>query len=250
MLNNKDLLKKAFQVLRRNYGCPGNDGVSIKDIKKNYEHYESIVWKSLKTNSYNFEKHPKRTAITDYSGNKRTIFVYNVIERWFQQCIKLQIEPVIDAVLPEYVYGYRRKKSDTDSYNYILKNNPRFILRVDTRNYFESINREKLLVLLKELGVSGDLLRVMSKSFGHYKEGLPSGHVLSCVLSNLYLSNFDSNFTKNYTRYSDDMMFALGSIVEVIKTIFLIKKLLKTQGLYLNYKKTKIIYKPTLKKIS
>ena len=249
MRNNRHLLKKAFKILKRNYGCPGNDGISIKDIKRNYEHCENIVWESLKKYNYSFEKQPKRTVITDYLGNKRVIFVYNVIERWVQQFIKLQIEPIINTTLSEYVYAYRRGKNDRDSYNYILKNNPEFILRIDIKNYFESIDREKLFVLLKGLGVKDCLLRMVHESFKHHGKGLPPGHVLSCILSNLYLKSFDSNFPKNYTRYSDDMMFAFENRLEILRTVWFVRKLFRAQGLFLNYKKTKIIYKPTLEKI-
>lgn len=244
----RSLLKKAFRNLRRNYGCPGNDGVSIKDVKKNYSDYEDATWNSLKKYEYTFETNPKRVTIND-KNNERVFFVYNVVERWVQQFLKLQIEPSIDSVLSEYVYAYRRGKSDIDSYRYILKNDPKFILRVDIKNYFGFIDKEKLFIMLRELDIESNLLNITQKSFEHCKEGLPPGHVISCMLSNFYLKDFDSKFPENYTRYSDDMMFACQTRIQVYKTLSVIKKLLKAHGLYLNRKKTKVISKPTLENL-
>lgn len=249
MQDDRHLLKRAFRILKRNYGCPGNDRISIKDIKRNYIHYENIVWENLKEYNYNFEKQPKRTVIIDYLGNKRVIFVYNIIERWIQQFIKLQIESVIDASLSEHVYAYRRGKNYVDSYNYILKNNPNFILRTDIKNYFESINKEKLFILLKELGINNNLLRITKESLEHCTTGLPPGHVLSCLLSNLYLKDFDSNFPQYYVRYSDDMMFALKTRLGIYRTMWIVSKLLRVQRLRLNHKKTRIIHNPTFRKL-
>lgn len=243
------LIKKAFKILRRNYGCPGNDGISIKDIKDNYYEFEDFIWNSLKKYDYEFEKKPKSLTISDNTHSEWVIFVYNVIERWIQHFLKLQIEPKIDIILPKYIYAYRRGKKDIDSYKYILKNDPKFILRVDIRNYFYSINREKLFVMLKDLDIENILLNLIQKSFEHCKEGLPPGHVLSCLLSNFYLKDFDSIFPENYTRYSDDMMFARQNIVQTYKTISIVNKLLKEYGLYLNQEKIKIIKNPTLDKL-
>jgi retron-type reverse transcriptase len=243
------LLKKAFKILRRNYGCPGNDGISIKDIKINYNNYENTVWGSLEKHTYTFEQEPKCVTINDYLGNEREIFVYNVIERWIQQFIGLQIEPIIDSVLQEYVYAYRRGKNDIDSYKYILNNNPNFILRVDIKNYFSFIDRGKLFVMLKELNIENNLLNIIQKSFEHYEKGLPPGHVLSCMLSNLYLKDFDSEFPEDYTRYSDDMMFACRNRMQAYKALWTVSKLLKVYGLSLNHKKTRLINNPTLENL-
>lgn len=137
-------------MIRRNYVCPGNDGVSISEIKENYLEYERSLLDYLENNTYVFEKNPRSLAINDYLGKKRNIFVYNVTERWVQKFLRLQIEPFIESVLVEYVYAFRRGKSDVDSYKYILKNNPKFILRVDIEDYFNSVDQKKLFEKLKK----------------------------------------------------------------------------------------------------
>lgn len=251
MQNTKHrLLKKAFRIIKRNYGCPGNDNISISEIKTNYKKYESDVCQKLEKGTFAFESNPKNVIIHDYLGKKRRIFVYNITERWVQEFIKLQIEPTVNATLEEYVYAFRRGKNDEDSYKYILKNNPKYILRIDIKNYFNSINKERLFVNLEKLNLENNLLNLVKKSLKHCTKGLPSGHVLSCLLSNFNLEKFDSKFPKNYTRYSDDMMFGVETMDEAYKTLKTAEELLKGYGFNLNPIKTKIISDPTLKKIS
>lgn len=244
------LLKKAFRIIRRNYGCSGNDNVSISEVKINYEKHEDIIWQELRKGTFVFESKPRNTMIHDYLGKKQEIFVYNVTERWVQEFLKLQIEPIIDSTLEEYVYAFRRGKNDKDSYKYILKNNPKFILRIDVKDYFNSINKKKLFANLENLNIENDLLDLIKKSLKHCTKGLPSGHVLSCMLSNFNLKNFDSKFPKNYTRYSDDMMFGVRTMNEARKALKDAKELLSEYGFDLNQVKTKIITNPTLRKIS
>lgn len=244
------LLRKAFRIIRRNYGCPGNDGLSVSEIKKDYEKYEDTVWQSLENEVYQFEQKPKHIVIRDYLGKERDIFVYNVLDRWVQEFVKLQVEPVVEKTLAEYVYGFRRGKSDEESYKYILENDPSFILRVDIEDYFKSINKEKLFARLEKMGFENNVLNLLKKSLEHCSNGLPPGHVLSCMLSNFNLKDFDTAFPKNYTRYSDDMMFGVQTEEEAYKTLEFARRLLSEYDFNLNDKKTKITVSPTLEKIS
>lgn len=243
------LLNKAFRILRRNYGCPGNDKLSIKDIKNSYEHYIDRLKQDIESTSYNFEACPKSIMINDSFDRERKIFVYNVLERWVQHYLKLHIDPLISSVLSEYVYAYRRGSTDTESYKYILRNESKYVLRLDIKNYFGAIDKDSLFKLLTEVGVNKEILTLTKDSYSHHKIGLPAGHVLSCTLSNLYLKDFDYRFPYIYTRYSDDMMFALNTRDEVENTIRLVEQLLSGHNLKLNTNKTRIVLNPTIEKL-
>ena len=243
---NKFLLRKAFRIIRRNYGCPGNNKVSIKDIKSSYGSYEDKIWNLLIHSAYPFESNPK---LVNIDNNKRFIYVYNIEERWIQEYLKLEIENNIEAVLHDYVYAYRMHLKDRDSYNYILKNNPNYILRVDIKNYFPSIDTRRIYFQIKNLNIDPCVEELIFKSSEHCKHGLPVGNVLSCILSNLYLTDFDDNFPQNYTRYSDDMMFAYKHESEHQSIIASVVHELQLCGLELNLGKSVIITKPTLEKL-
>ena len=244
------LLKKAFRVIRRNYGCPGNDGISISDIKKSYCTYENLLYEKLKNNKFVFEQNPKQVVIRDYLGKEREIFVYNVSERWAQEFLKLQIEETIEKNLVEYTYAFRRGKSDKDSYRNILSTNPVCILRTDIKNYFRSISKVSIFLLLEKFAIGRDLLYLIRKVLGHCEQGLPPGNALSCILSNISLSNFDIRFPQNYTRYSDDMIFVAKNMIEAEILLEKVTALLEMYGFSINKEKTRIIINPTLSSLS
>jgi retron-type reverse transcriptase len=247
--HSRKLLKNAFRIICRNYACPGNDGVSISQIKKKYKYYEDSIFGKLECGNFEFQSKPKSVLIQDYLGKNREIFVYTVEERWVQEYLKLCIEAEIENMLVEYTFAFRRKKSDIDSYSYILRSNPKYILRIDIKNFFFSINREKIFIDLGNTKIPIAILALVKKSFDHCLSGLPQGHVLSCILANYCLSNFDKMFPTGYTRFSDDMMFSCDSQEKIESTLLLARALLKEQGFELNEAKTRIVIKPTFEKI-
>lgn len=242
-------LRKSFKVLRRNYGCSGNDGISIQTIKSDLNFHLDYLANLILNNNFEFEKAPKSTTIIDYLGNPRSVMVYNMYERWVQEYIRTLSQDVIDSFLSNHVYGYRRKKRDIEAYKYILESSPRFVLRLDIRNFFGTINREYLFEMLYETALDEEIVELIRKSFESFPSGLPQGHVMSPLLSNFYLHKFDSNFPESYTRYADDMIFRLEKREDMNSLIKMIENLLEPLNLKLNKDKTILIENPTLAKL-
>lgn len=131
----------------------------------------------------------------------------------------------------------------------ISKNNSKtiFILKCDIKKFFDSINQEILMDIIKNKIADNDalwLLDMILKSFEKDKErGLPLGNVTSQLFANIYLNEFDKFIKKQlkikyYIRYCDDFVilhcdknFLINTIVEINN--FLIQKL----GLRLHDKK-------------
>lgn len=243
-------LKKSFRILRRNYGCPGNDGISIQTIKSDLHFHIDCLANQILNNNFEFERSPKSTTIIDYLGNPRSVMVYNMYERWLQEYIRTLSQDIIDSFLSNHVYGYRRKKKDIEAYKYILESSPRFILRLDIRNFFGAINREYLFKMLYEIGLDAKIIELIRKSFESFSNGLPQGHVMSPLLSNFYLHKFDSNFPESYTRYADDMIFRLEKREDMDSLLKKIESLLEALNLKLNEDKTILIENPTLAKLT
>ena len=51
---NLKLLKKAFRILKRNFGAPGNDTISIQMIKKDYAYYEKCMQEEIEKSNFKF----------------------------------------------------------------------------------------------------------------------------------------------------------------------------------------------------
>jgi retron-type reverse transcriptase len=223
--------------------------LSIKKIKSSYCLYVETLKERIEECNYDFEISPKTLLIKDPSERERRVFVYNVLERWMQQYLKLRIEPAIESILSDCVFAYRRGRSATDCHEYILRSNSKYVLKIDIKDYFASINRDYLWELIDGFVADRGVFTLIKNSFLHHHRGLPAGHVLSCMLSNVYLMDFDKVFPYGYARYSDDMMFAFNTRKEIEGSLSLIESLLSERDLVLNSEKTRIIIDPTLEEI-
>lgn len=238
---------KAFRVIRRNYGCPGPDGLSIKHIKSDYQSHKKYLQQQLQNNTFKFGV-PRYSLITKNGPKVRTIYIYNLYDKWIQQCINISIEPYyIEPLLAPYVFFSRRGIGDgrKAAAKYILKSKPKYLLRLDILDFFASINRAKLIALLKSTPIPDNLIKLIEDSFIHLPRGIPIGNVLSPKLSNLYLSPLDQLFPKNYARYCDDMFFALSNQAEKSSVIGKVSESLSKLELALNIKKINLVFNPT-----
>lgn len=116
--------------------------------------------------------------------------------------------------------------------------NKKIILTIDIKDFFGSINKEKVLEIFKGLGYTDPLVQTFS-SLCTLRNSLPQGAPTSPALSNLVFINLDllifDYCTKNeihYSRYADDLTFS-GDF-EVGKTIKFISDLLLENGYTIN----------------
>jgi RNA-directed DNA polymerase len=246
---DRKLLKKAFRIIRRNYGCPGIDGISISDVRRHYARFEIEQIARFENGTFVGDSLPKKVEISDYLGKRRKIFVYSVLERWSQEFIKLKLSPFVENALADCVYAFRQNKSDLDSYTDIIRGHPNHILRIDIKDFFDSTDRTALMQQLEDIFVPHDIIGLVRQSLAHYPTGLPQGNVLSCMLSNLSLTDFDKLFPINYTRFGDDMMFACESRAEVFQCLGYATKHLQARGFSVNGQKTRILTKPTFEEL-
>lgn len=237
-------LKKAFRILRRNYGAPGADGISIRDIKKDFPNNINYLRQCLDRKNYSFTK-PYLSTFLDFTGKLRKVYVYNVMDRWIQHYLKLELNPLINNLLQPYTFAYIRGRSNIQASEYVLKGNPTYVLKLDVSDFFQSINSSKLYRLINKIKIDDYLRSLTITSLTDCRnQGLPPGHVLSPMLSNLYMNEFDLKFPINYARYSDDLFFAFNNELEGQYMVDNVSTALQKIDLKLNHKKTKIFKKP------
>ncbi|MBN1162750.1 hypothetical protein JXA34_03330 [Patescibacteria group bacterium] len=235
-----DVLDKSFKFLRRNYGCPGLDGISLKKMKRDYIKHKNIVSRKYIEDQINVLP-IKTTTIIDYTGRDRDIFVYCIHERWLQMYLKLQIKQNVERTLEDYVFGYRKGMTMGNLNDYLRSIGSKYVVHLDIVRYFDHIDREILFnYLVSTVGVDGDILVKIRKSVSHTNKGLPQGNVLSPILSNVYLTPFDRFFPKRYARFSDDLYFALDTLEEKDGLIEKADAQLRKLNLKINYTKLEV----------
>jgi group II intron reverse transcriptase/maturase len=125
----------------------------------------------------------------------------------------------------------------------------------DLKDFFGSVDHEKLLTLVSQRVADGRVLRLIQAmleagSCGEGRlfpteRGTPQGGVISPLLSNILLTPFDREMRcKGYrlTRYADDWVVTCSSAAEARTALAAATRTLETLGVHINPQKTRIVH--------
>jgi len=121
-------------------------------------------------------------------------------------------------------------------------------LGADVKSFYSSIN---ISLLIKELITKTEdkaLVNLIKKClFIEFKDkGLPTGHILSTFLANIYLYPIDIQLIEKIAvRFSDSWFFAKKKNENFHSDIEFLDKLLRKRNLSLNREKMRIYFNPT-----
>ena len=122
-------------------------------------------------------------------------------------------------------------------------------LKCDIRKFFDSVDKEKLLEVIKVKVKDKDSLELISIILNSFSKetgkGLPLGNVTSQLFANIYLNELDQYIkhqlkNKYYLRYCDDFVVLSQDSQYLLELVFKISGFLK-EHLHLNLHPNKII---------
>lgn len=210
---------EATNRVKSNKGAPGVDKMSVDEIEgyinKHYEEIkEQVLTKQYKPQSV------RRVYIPKPNGKKRPLGIPTVVDRVIQQAIAQVLSPIYENHFSDYSYGFRPNrdchKAITKAVEYINEGYT-FIIDVDIEKYFDTVNHDKLISILRERMNDSTTLHLI-RSFlkagvmenglvSPSIEGVPQGGPLSPLLSNIYLDKLDKELENRglrFVRYADD----------------------------------------------
>ena len=122
------------------------------------------------------------------------------------------------------------------------------VLKIDVKNFFDSIKTKDVLVIFLKMGYA-KRLSVMLANLCCLNNQLPQGAPTSPYLSNLFCRKIDKRIScyirkleYRYTRYSDDITISGNILNKQIDPIFILcSKVLKDNKLEVNKSKTQIL---------
>ncbi len=181
--------------------------------------------------------------INKKNGNRREInepvYSLKIIQKWILENILYNMK------LSKNSFGFQNSNlgSPLVENAKIHKDND-FILKMDLKDFYPSIKRDKVFYLFKNVGYNNYISNVLT-NLCTYKDTLPQGAVTSPYISNLICYKLDYRIDKycvkreiSYTRYADDLMFS-GNNRDVLRRIYgMIIKILKDEGFKINKDKT------------
>ncbi len=256
----KDVLLEAWKRVKANGGAGGIDHISIADVEEyGVDKFLQEIQQELIDGKY----HPKpvrRTYIPKGNGEERPLGIPIIKDRVVQMAVKLVIEPLFEADFLECSYGFRPKRSAHQALDRIRKDTNRkgwWIVDADIKGYFNNINHDKLMLMVKQRISDRRILKMIWKWLkagvmedGKYMEselGSPQGGVISPLLANIYLHYFDLKWELHYKhlgkliRYCDDFVIICRTKKEAEHALKAVKSIMQRLELELHPDKTKLV---------
>src|SRR6202162_5295273 len=240
-------LEMAWEVVKANRGSGGVDGQSLDGFAAQLDQQLDRLQSELKEDVY--RPQPVRQVPIPKAGKPdefRTLGIPTIYDRVCQQALLNRLEPIFEPVFDEANFGYRRGRSTKDAMRKVWKEiqgGREWIVDADLKDFFGSVDPEKLLMLVAQRVSDSRVLRLIramlkAGSYGHgqlfpSERGTPQGGVVSPLLSNILLTPFDREMRhKGYrlTRFADDWVVTCTSATEARAGIGAALRILRRLG--------------------
>lgn len=227
---NKDLYRlllkpgiyiSAYGKIKSNKGAltPAADNDTLDGI--NLSIIDNQIIKKLQDESYQpklarLEMIPKRDT-TKF----RPLGIQNPYDKLIQECIRMILNSIFDSSFSKNSHGFRENHGCLTAINQIRKNfdGCNFIIEGDIESCFPSIDHnilisilrkrisdERFLNLIRKFLVAGYLVNTPGKkSFISFPDlGTPQGSIISPILCNIYMNEFDIYMDSVISKYSKE----------------------------------------------
>jgi group II intron reverse transcriptase/maturase len=196
---DEELLTAAFRRLRKD-AAPGIDGQTTDEYAEGLAEHVRDLHARLRTRTYRATP-IKRTWIPKEDGSQRPIGTLILEDKIVQKAVAMLLEEVFEREFYEFSYGFRPGRSPHKALQAVREWIQRFhigwILDVDIRQFFDTVDRAIFFDLLHRRVHDGGIDRLLGKWFNvgildgdhlSYNDlGTPQGGVISPMIANIYL---------------------------------------------------------------
>lgn len=201
MLFNKELYLMAYARLYPNDGAMTKgvtdetvDGMSMDKVEALIEEirYERFKWTPA-----------RRVNIPKSNGKTRPLGIPTWKDKLVQEVLRMILNAYYEPQFSRYSHGFRPQRGCHTALETVRKTwtGTRWFLEGDIAQYFDTINHEVLMNIIGKSIDDGRILRLLRGlleagymedwRFNRTYSGTPQGGVISPILSNIYLNEFD-----------------------------------------------------------
>ncbi|MBE6210402.1 MAG: RNA-directed DNA polymerase [Rikenellaceae bacterium] len=201
--------------------------------------------------------HPCKRLINKVGTNKkRIVYTFNREENYILKFITFILIRQYDYCFADNLYSFRVDCGAKRAINRIVRTHnidDYYSYKVDISNYFNSINIDKLLIMLRGIFADDEHLynffeTLLRNPYIEYNgkiieedaKGVMAGNPTAAFLANIYLSGLDKAFQDAgilYCRYSDDIIIFAKSMAEIAQHKEFIIHHLRSFDLTINHSK-------------
>ena len=250
-------LARAWKKVKENKGSAGIDGMAIEAFEARQDELLDLLHRKLRDDSY-APKPVKRVTIDKPDGGSRKLGIPSVMDRVVQQALVQRMEPIFEPTFADGSFGYRPGRSPHMAMRRVWRDinaGNVWILDADLRQFFDTVDQEKLVDLIAEEISDGRILRLVRTILaagvvegGCWEPsltGVPQGAVASPIWSNIYLTPFDRVMEERgyrLTRWADDFVVVCRTRKEAEAALAFAQTFLKEKlGVDLHPGKTRIV---------
>jgi group II intron reverse transcriptase/maturase len=215
VVQRKEFLEFAYEQIRGNKGSKtgGVDEITSEtfaDSKIKEDHLNQLS-KDLSDESYK-PLPVRRVMIEKDKGGYRPLGIPALKDRIVQSAVKIILEALYEPIFSQNSHGFRPKRSCQTAIEQIIVWKTDWVIEGDIKGCFDNVKHGKLLDLLRKRITDERFINLINKflksgyQMGYgidgklpiyiTKNGTPQGSIVSPILANIYLQEFDSFMEK------------------------------------------------------
>lgn len=209
LIASREWLQEAARITLslKGAGTPGIDGKRKESILKNLPDFVEQLHTDLLNGSY----HPapaRRVYIPKANGKLRPLGIPTLSDRIVQRAMLMAMEPIWECDFHGHSYGFRPERSVHHAIRTVkfqlqdsTYTSGRWVIEGDLSSYFDTVHHKLLMKCVRKRICDARFLALlwMFIKAGHVdkglfcatSEGVPQGGVISPLLSNIMLNEFD-----------------------------------------------------------
>lgn len=220
----------AWQIFRRGKTRKKD----VMDFEMHLEDNIFSLYEEVKNDKY---KHSAYAYFQIFDNKKRDIYKAEVRDRIIHQIV---YDYLVSRFEPHFItdsYASRINKGQyraLNTFRYFIKlasnsHKECYILKCDVRKYFDNVDHNILLSLIKEKVKCEKVFKIIENIISSYhienslQKGIPLGNITSQIFANIYLNTLDQYVKKElgcrfYVRYNDDIVLVFENNKSIINT--------------------------------